>query len=214
MCFLLAIYMSVILIARFTDDRSTTTIAYKKYSKSFEDIYPTFTLCFTGTAEFHWYYELNLFQELGLNSLEYERMLKGKPAFKYQYDLSSKLYKRHSATKFNDSYQSSEPYHIKISDRLIQANFTAENSMHSTFDRSKKVTKTSLEPPFNVGFQTPDKICFTRNSNFVLGLIRLEDSLALNTNLLNNVMYENTNMEIYIHYHYYYIVLSSIVLPD
>ena len=192
--------MSVILIARFTDNLSTTSIAYKKYSKTIEDTYPTFTICFTGTPEFHWYYELELFKEFELSSLEYEKMMKGEPAFKYHYDLSARLYKRESATRSNKSYGSSQPFHLKISDILIQADLTTENPMHSTFYGNRTDTKSISGPPFNVGFQTPGRICFSRSSNFVNDLIRSEDSLVLNTALMKNVIYENTVIEIYIHH--------------
>ena len=84
-CFLLAVYMSVILVARFIANQSATLISYQHYHNSPDDIYPTFSICFTGTS-FHWYGEMAIFRTYGLTSYEYERMLKGESAFRYEYD--------------------------------------------------------------------------------------------------------------------------------
>ena len=192
--------MSVILIARFINNRSATTIGYKKYSDTAVDIYPAFSICFTGSAEFHWFYELDLFNDLGLNSMQYERILKGKLAFKYKYDPATRLYKRHPTSNFSEFDGSSEPYRIKMSDIIVQAHFTAENEIHSIHYGSNTDNRTSKNQPLNLGIQTPNKICFTRYSNYIFELIRLKDTVTLHKGLMKNPMYNDTKIDIYIHH--------------
>ena len=92
-CFLMAIGMAVIMFGRFGQNKSATSITYKKYEQTSEDQYPTFSICFKG-SNFHWYQHLKIFDVFDLSFEQFERMLKGKIAFRYDYDLSSGLFRK------------------------------------------------------------------------------------------------------------------------
>ena len=197
-CFLLAIYMTIILAARFLINRSDTSIAYRKYNHRSEDVYPSFSICFSESTEFHWYLESDLFRDLELSSMQYKRMLKGDVVFRYQYDRSLRLYRKYPPT--NKSYSTTVAYHLKISDILLEAKFETENVSHLVHHKSGTRGTILSEAPFTIGFQTPDMICFTRDAPYIPGLIRLEDTISFSTTFMKNVKYENAKMSIYIHH--------------
>ena len=196
------------MIARFCKNQSTTSISYQRFNKRTNDIYPTFSICFKGNS-FHWYHELAIFEEHGLTSYHYERMLKGKHAFKYEYDVALRLfqkarkrYREQNAT-VHDYYR----FHLAMSDILLEANFIAENMQQTILHRknlqnliSTDQTLHSIEESFSIGFETPEIICFTRNTSYVKNLIRIEDSLKLNKSLMSSPMFQNTTIQIHIHY--------------
>ena len=59
---------------------------------------------------------------------------------------------------------------------------------------------TLSELPFRISYHTPDAICFSRDSTYVSNLIRMDDLLTFNRNLLENNMYKDTEMQIFIHH--------------
>ena len=54
--------------------------------------------------------------------------------------------------------------------------------------------------PFHVGYQTPEEICFTRNSKYRLDLIRLYDMLSLNRAFLKPGNNLDVKIRIIVHY--------------
>ena len=197
--------MSVLLVGRFLEDRSTTTITYKHYGINPEDKYPTYSICFRGT-NFYWRNEMAIFEENELYSHQWEKLLKGEPTHTYDYDLTSKLYKKKPAvirqtSKFNT-------FHVQIMDILIETNFTSSgNKLHFSNEFYQMLytlfaIKSFLEnQPFYIEFQTPDMICFTRESKSKT--VRTEDVLVLNETMRydarlfpdKNVTYDNTFIE-------------------
>ena len=77
--------MSASFVKRFNENENATSIAYKKYSSTPEDKYPTYSICLKGT-QLHWYNDLDIYNAFELRSEQYERMLRGEPAFRYVYD--------------------------------------------------------------------------------------------------------------------------------
>ena len=115
-CFLLAIYMSVLLVGRFLEDRSTTSIMYRHYNEKPQDRYPTYSICFRGT-KFHWQNDLEIFDEYGLNPYQFEQLLKGETTFSYEYDHTSRLYKKVPSIIRN--VQPFDLYHVQNYQRKI-----------------------------------------------------------------------------------------------
>ena len=205
LCFLLAIYMSVLLVGRFIQDKSTTSITYRRYSERAEDIYPTYSVCFKGTR-FYWRHEFAIFNEYELYSYQWEHLLKGEPTFTYNYDLTSRLYKKQPATITHES--KFDALHVQVRDVLVQANFTITDLKYSSvlvYD-NHTFSRLSEYQPFKIGYQTPEMICFTRDSNS--SAIRVEDVLVLIETLQydaalfpgKNATYSNTFIQIHIHY--------------
>ena len=90
-CFALAVFMAASFVKRFNENDNATSITYKKFSTTSHDLYPTFSICFRGT-HFHWYHDVDIYDAFELRPEQYEMMLKGKPAFRYEYDSSLRLF--------------------------------------------------------------------------------------------------------------------------
>ena len=190
--------MSISFVRRFNENENATSITYKKYSTGPDDVYPTFSICFRGT-QFHWTYDLNIYDAFALTSRQYKNMLKGKPAISYQYDNSLRLFRKIPTFVNNGSNALFNKFHLQFSDFLLDANFTSLNPNDSISFKTKGVG-TVAKPPFHISYHSPDFICFARDSTFTTGLIRLEDSLTLNKTLMKNRMYADTKLVIFIHY--------------
>ena len=129
----MALYMTVILIGRYGENRSATSISYKKYAETDEDLYPATSICLRGEGLYR-YNGSAIYEAYGINSANYERMIQGKPAFRYEYDPTNKLYNRTSLPAaytthytFEEILQSSH----KITDIIKKAHFTTVSSSHS-----------------------------------------------------------------------------------
>ena len=72
-CFLLALYMTLKMIGRFREDRSTTSIAYKKHDATLEDQYPTFSLCLKG-RDMYKYDQNAIFKAYGIYPVSYTHL--------------------------------------------------------------------------------------------------------------------------------------------
>ena len=90
-CFLLAAYMTNTQVIRLLKNDDSTTIAFKRFNLSPDDKYPTFSMCFKG-AELRWYNDKFIFDQFGISSSKYEKLLKGEKVSKYRYNYTSKLY--------------------------------------------------------------------------------------------------------------------------
>ena len=195
----------MILIGRYLEDRSTTSITYKHYNTKPEDKYPTYSICFTGSS-FYWRDEFAIFDANNLYSYQLEQMLRGRPTFSYQYDGTGIQYKILPLLVSNDS--KIEFYHVHLKDILVEAHFTAYDSKYSKLYRNVTANNLLKDKPFYIDYQTHDRICFTRDSKYVENAVRKEDVVAFKktmqyeSNLLRykNITYQNTFIEIYIHY--------------
>ena len=58
----------------------------------------------------------------------------------------------------------------------------------------------SSKIPFHIGHQTPNEICFTRDSKYERDLIRTHDLISLNRQLLEPGINQNVEIRIIIHY--------------
>ena len=197
LCFLLASYMTILLIGRYLENRDATSITFKKYNINPQDKYPTFSVCFEG-PEFHFYHDLALFDGFGIIPKQYEQMLRGETVLRYEYNYTSRLYRKTAVKIDNASDSSISDFHLQISDILVQLEFTTENPKDSVTYRKDETTK--QQPPFFVGYQSPGMICHTRWSNDSFNLIRMHDTLVLNNTIMKSKIYENTTMSIVIHY--------------
>ena len=84
-CFLMALYMTVILIGRYEENRSATSIAYKKFGDTDSDQYPTFSICFKGDGLYRFNGSV-IYDAYGISPRTYEMMLQGQPVFGYEYN--------------------------------------------------------------------------------------------------------------------------------
>ena len=89
----MALYMTVILVGRYQHNESATQIAYKQYAATDEDQYPTFSICLNGDGLYR-YNGSAIHEAYGITPLSYEKMLRGRPAFQYEYDHTRRLFRK------------------------------------------------------------------------------------------------------------------------
>ena len=99
----------------------------------------------------------------------------------------------------NGSNAAHNEFHVNLFDVLIDANFTSSNTTASRFFAKGNRGK-SNEQPFTIGFHTPDSICFTRDSTYVSNLVRTEDLITFNRSLMDNILYRDAEIKIFIHH--------------
>ena len=191
-CLLLAAYMTVILIGRYQVNSSATSIAYRKYAERDEDKYPTFSLCFRGDGLYQ-YDGSAVFKAYGINSANYERILDGKPAFRFDYDLTSKLYSKSAVpqgTKSNLTFGYMVKNYYEMLNIIKNQSVTYEGNVDSS--KGPLVEKSQ----FYISYQTPKMRCFTRQWRDTSKLIRTKESLYLDLSLLEF----NAVVRLFIHY--------------
>ena len=194
--------MTIIIIGRYREDRNASTIAYKVYQHTHEDKYPTFTLCLKGD-DLYRYNTSAIFEAYEINPREYKLLLQGKPASRYNYDVSRKLYEKTSlplAYKTNFTYEEMVQSSHYISDIVKEATFEAADADYSIFyGEMKHLSETAVfteMPPLYNSYQTSKMKCFTRKSRDISDLIRRRDHLHLDLSFLHS----STLMELFIHY--------------
>ena len=194
--------MTVILVGRYRKNKNATSIAYKTYAQTIEDIYPTFTLCLKGDGLYH-YNGSAIFQAYGLNPRNYEQMLEGKPAFRYHYDTNLGLYNMTPLSlgyttdfTFDDMVQNS----TDISTLVKKAHFEAAETDRSTFYGIKEHyiedSSNVAIAPFYISYQTSKRMCFTRESRDNLDSVRVRDNLYLDMSLIESTVI----VEMFFHY--------------
>ena len=187
------------LVGRYFENRDATAITYRKYNQNSNDQYPTYSICFKG-EKFHWYRQLTLFNVYGITSSQFEQMLKGQTAYKYQLNYTSLVYNKVPIAVENTSEIGIETVHLQMSDLLVELQFDTENENNSFYYGKDQTRKSNAQPQFNIGYHTPEMICFTRKSTDVLKSVRMQDFLSLNRSILSHGMYKDTEIQIFIHH--------------
>ena len=118
--------MTLKMVKRFIDDKSTTSVAYKRHAATLEDQYPTFSICLKGNDLYKFDSSI-IFKAYGIYPNEYQMLLEGKPAFRYRYNAKSKLYKK---TPLPQAYQT---------------NFTFEDMAQNLFGISHTANQNNSE---------------------------------------------------------------------
>ena len=171
----------------------------KKFNEHPNDKYPTFSLCFKG-EKFHWYRDANIFKTYSLNASQYTKMLRGENALMNKFDIEARLYDKEPVF-VNDSLDANfETFHIQSTDFLLELQFMAEKSDNDIHISHVMQSNASFEPHMILSYQTPDTICFARNENDLLNNVRKYDSITFNSSFLGNHMFNETEIQIFIHY--------------
>ena len=185
--------MTVILIGRYDENKSSTSIVYKKFAETDQDPYPTFSICLNGDGLYR-YDGRAIYEAYGINSANYEKVLQGQLAFTYEYDTARKLYKKTPfpvAYKTNFTYEDVIQNHHEISDFFKEAEFRSKNPKTPLPGRS-------LVDMFYMSFQLPKMRCFTRKWKHNTSLRRIKDALFLDTFFLDRKFH--TTIKIFVHY--------------
>jgi len=196
----MALYMTVILVGRYEDNKSATSISYNQFGDTDKDQYPTYSVCLEGDGLYK-YNGSAIYEAYGINPSNYEKMLLGQPTYRYGYDHTRRLFNKTSLPltrdthlRFEDIVQNS----FEISDIIAKANFHAENQNLSVrYEKNFFFNQTVVdEPPFYVSYQTANKRCLTREKNKINSLIRNKDEVYWDMSILHVV----ADLELFIHH--------------
>ena len=183
---------------RYLQNSDISSITNRRFNEQYHDQYPTFSICFKG-QDIYWRNEHLLFDKLELSSSQYADTLKGR-GWRYKYDETKEIYYKEHVTFDNVSNIDLNTVTLRDSDVIVGAQFitkTKEQEYHYVKNNNEKNTS---RVPFHIGYQTPDEICFTRNSKYERDLIRLYDKISLNQNLLEPGNNHNVEIRIIVHY--------------
>ena len=198
MCALLAIYMTLQNIVKYQEDESETTISYKKYGNAVEGKYPTFSMCFEGNG-INRFNENAIFAAYGIHLSDYEQMVRGQPAFQYEYNISSRRYsKKPLPLNYTPTFDFQTHDLFQLPEIVKNANLIAENESQSiSFDGKKAISAGRVvEDPFYISFQLLRVFCLTRKDAHRLDIIRHHDSVDLDLTFLSSI----ARFKILIHY--------------
>ena len=198
-CLALLGYMIITQITRFFENKDTASFSYKKFGTSPHGHYPTFSICFKGTYVY-WQNDEPLFDFFGIDSKQYELIMKGRYGARYEYARSSRLYKKVILDIRNVSNIGwDQGLYLNIDNLVKSSKSVFQHPMDSARADSRENENNMNPIEFYIGYQSADMICFTREDNDKLGLERLFDELVLDWEEFKRVLYGETEMSIYLH---------------
>lgn len=197
-CISMAIYEVTIWSIEYAEDEDQVFLSIQTYNQRSSDKYPTFSICFQGAA-FHWYRDIDIFNAHAVDAYQYEQLLKGETAIMYEFNQSSSLYDKVPVSVNNDSNTKFDQFHVQMEDVLRELKYTTTEARHTSYYSNESNTK--LDKHIHLSFQSPEKICFSRNDDDTLSSVRLYDLVTLDSSLIELMMYRHTTeMQIFIHY--------------
>ena len=198
-CFLMAIYWTALFSSNYSENSDDILITIKEFNHDFEDKYPTFSICIKGT-EINWFHGHEIFMAYGFNASKYESMLKGKTSMKYEYDHASKLYKKKPVNVNHGIDVKFNSFHLQTSELLSDLKFTSENVAQIDEKLGEDSNNVTIESNIHLTYQSPDTICFTRNSSDTITTKRIQDLITFNSSNLRSRQNKDVEIQIFIHY--------------
>ena len=182
---------------QYSENGDVQLIEMKKFNHEVDNKYPVFSFCFKD-PRFHWYHDTEIFDVYGLNATQYERMLKGETAERYERNSSYRSYIKTPVFSNKGLSRNFNGFFVKPIDFLHSLHFSTEGS-HSDTVISNEYDWSVIKPaPIHLSFQSADRICFSRKSNDDSDAVRLMDSLTFNSSKIQ--IHLKTQMEVFVHY--------------
>lgn len=191
-------YMTVTQSVGFLENKDSSSIAYKHFNQAPQDQYPTFSICLRG-PQIYWKNEHQLFNIHGITSLQYTQMLKG-DGIRYDIDTHSRLYRKDPVHIKNMSSMDISEIFLTTSDIVTGASFVNDKKQIYNYGKGMHQGPRFDQIPFSIGYQTPDEICFTRNSTDELESIRQYDLVSLKSFLLSPGSHSSVEIRLIVHY--------------
>ena len=168
-CLFMAGYMIFLQALRYFENEDTSSIHYKKFNDSPQDIYPTFSICFED-KHYGIYRHGALLETLGFTRSEYVKTLMGE-----NFPLNNATNVVTNVTT-NPNILKSSHSHFRMDFKDLFEDFKTKALNHS-----EKITLKydigDKNVPFYVGYQDPVRICYTRKSFNEKGIILKVDQL-------------------------------------
>ena len=186
-------------IIRFLENADSTSIEFRPFNLAPKDKYPTFTICYTG-YDAHWNKAQAIFRTFGLHPSKFGEMLKGEDVFSYEYNYTSRLYKKTPVDIRDYPHLDIQRFSLKISEVLTGLEFGTQPEDNGVSFGSSDFGKRLDRIPLEVGFNTSDTVCFTRSSEEPLDTLRTYDWLSFNKSVLTDERFKNVVLKIFVHY--------------
>ena len=196
-CLFIALYFTTLFSFHYSENSDVQLLAMRNFNNETIDKYPTFSLCFRGTR-FHWYNDLEIFNSYSLDAIQYDRMIRGETAERYERNGLNRSYIKQPVFSNNSQDIAFTNYYLKISDFVRSLHFATETKDTDLLISNPDEWNTIKENPMHLSHQTVDKICFSRSSNDSSMEIRLHDLLTIDSSII--WFYNETEMEIFVHY--------------
>ena len=185
-------------IIRFLENDDATIIHFKKFNLSPDGVYPGFSLCFSG-PRLYWYDDELIFNVTGIMPETYEKMLKGEQVHRYEYNYTSRLYRKVALGSISTSINNFEKFYLTKSQIITGVEYVTEDEKHSVRYGKGENGKLLEEVPLHIGYKSPDTICFTRDSKDPLESLRVHDWISFNRSIFGNGKYGNVKLRIFLH---------------
>ena len=183
----------------FLENRDSSSITYKHFNKALLDVYPTFSICLSG-SEIYWKNETFIFDKIGITSSQYMDILKGYGE-RYEMNGTTGLYLKQDVEFADVSNLSFNDISLGLENIIVGAELVAEKQENTTYYGSHaRAGSKGGEIPFHVGYNSPNQICFTRNSMDSLDLIRGHDLISLESSLLKSGSHSSVEFKVVVHY--------------
>ena len=158
---------------RYMNNDDTSTIRYKNFAESYQDMYPTFSVCFFDKGRGNMYRHLSgaLAFSIPISGAEetFVRLLKGQKVVYRQSDE-----KDFDVRNISESYI--DAFTIKLQSIYYGIQFLTENPSDSLSIYSLNDSTTPF--PFYVSYLDPARICYTRSNDQMPNSSRIEDNLS------------------------------------
>ena len=197
-CFYLLMYYSLPQIGSHFENKDSSAIAYKPFNLREIDKYPTFSICFKG-PERYWFNEEFLFDKAGVSSAQFVKVLKG-TGERYNYNRSSRTFVKEPVDLNTLSENEWNQLVWHPSDFIHGVDLVTEPKNNSVFFGGGRFGSIVPNIPLEIGYQTPEEICFTRKSLDSLEVSRSFDILSLTRSLLRPGNHRHLELRILIHY--------------
>ena len=169
----------------------------KKFNNEDGNRYPTFSFCFKG-ARFHWFHDLEIFDSYGLNATQYDRLIKGTSAERYERNDNFRSYVKTPVFSSSSKDADFETFYLQMTDFVSSLHFATETTKHDTLISNSSGWNSTKEPAMHISHQTADQICFSRKSTDDPDSIRLHDLITINSSVIR--LYNETQMDVFVHY--------------
>ena len=156
-------------------------------------------MCFEGNGIYR-FNESAIFAAYGIHLIDYEQMLLGKPAFQYEYNISSRRYIKESLPFTYEPIFDFEVHDLfHPPDIVKRASLVFEDESRSIwFGGNETISAGQIteELPFYISYQSLRLFCLTRRDAYTLESIRHHDSVDLDLSFLDS----NVRFKFFIHY--------------
>ena len=187
-------------IFKYIENNDASSTHYQEFNKDSNNKYPTFSICFEGELFYYKRFEEQLFEDLGMNVLQYGNMFKGQDSFTNEYNPKTKLYHKIPQDFKSVSHINFTSLNFNLSDIVTGLDLITYNEEHTKKFRVIAKKKGVLKLPFKLTYQTWKEMCFTRTSTDLEGARRKYDFLSLDSEVLKLKRFEDTDVKLILHY--------------